>query len=41
MVGLMTNPPKQGEPSYDLYQREMNGIYGKLNYYFLKKETGI
>ncbi|PYH45078.1 putative alanine aminotransferase [Aspergillus saccharolyticus JOP 1030-1] len=26
LVELMVNPPKEGEPSYDLYQKEYNGI---------------
>lgn len=29
MVGLMANPPKKGDPSYNLYQLELNAIYGK------------
>ena len=28
MVELMVNPPKPGEPSFPLYQKEHQGIYG-------------
>lgn len=30
LVELMVNPPKEGEPSYELYQKEYNGIYEGL-----------
>ncbi|KAK7422266.1 alanine transaminase [Neonectria magnoliae] len=30
IVELMVNPPKQGEPSYELYQKEYNGIFNGL-----------
>ncbi|KAF9202167.1 hypothetical protein BGZ49_007639 [Haplosporangium sp. Z 27] len=30
MVDLMVNPPRKGEPSYDLYQKEYNDIYQSL-----------
>lgn len=30
LVELMVNPPKQGEPSYELYNKEYNGIYEGL-----------
>jgi alanine transaminase len=28
MVELMVNPPKRGEPSFELFTKEENGIYG-------------
>ncbi|KAI9357230.1 pyridoxal phosphate-dependent transferase [Zopfochytrium polystomum] len=30
MVGLMVNPPKQGDESFPLYNKEMTGIYESL-----------
>ncbi|KIH88204.1 alanine transaminase [Sporothrix brasiliensis 5110] len=30
LVELMVNPPKPGEPSYELYDKEYNGIYNGL-----------
>ncbi|KAH8729356.1 pyridoxal phosphate-dependent transferase [Ilyonectria robusta] len=30
IVELMVNPPKEGSPSYELYQREYNGIFDGL-----------
>ncbi|TPX55332.1 hypothetical protein CcCBS67573_g09487 [Chytriomyces confervae] len=30
MVGLMTNPPKEGDPSYPEYRKEMDDIYQSL-----------
>ncbi|OIW24915.1 PLP-dependent transferase [Coniochaeta ligniaria NRRL 30616] len=30
LVELMVNPPKEGEPSYELYQKEYNFIYDSL-----------
>ncbi|KAG5987426.1 hypothetical protein E4U54_005000 [Claviceps lovelessii] len=30
LVELMVNPPKQGEPSYELYQKEYSGIFDGL-----------
>jgi alanine transaminase len=30
MVGLMCNPPKKGDPSYDLFKKEYDGIYNSL-----------
>ncbi|KAF2635618.1 alanine aminotransferase 2 [Massarina eburnea CBS 473.64] len=30
IVELMVNPPKQGEPSYDLYRKEYDGIFNGL-----------
>jgi alanine transaminase len=30
LVELMVNPPKQGEPSYELYQKEYNSIFEGL-----------
>ncbi len=30
-VGLMTNPPKPGDPSYELYLAESTGIFGLLS----------
>jgi aspartate/methionine/tyrosine aminotransferase len=30
MVELMVNPPKEGEPSYELYTKEISDIYGKF-----------
>ncbi|CAG8490407.1 13700_t:CDS:10 [Acaulospora morrowiae] len=30
MVDLMVKPPKRGEPSYELYQKEIRGIYESL-----------
>ncbi|KAI8610844.1 pyridoxal phosphate-dependent transferase [Chytriomyces sp. MP71] len=30
MVGLMTNPPRDGDASYPLYQEEMEGIFASL-----------
>lgn len=30
LVELMVNPPKTGEPSYELYQKEYNGIFEGL-----------
>ncbi|CAK7223010.1 alanine transaminase [Sporothrix curviconia] len=30
LVELMVNPPKKGEPSYELYEKEYNGIYNGL-----------
>ncbi|RSL62507.1 hypothetical protein CEP54_005708 [Fusarium duplospermum] len=30
IVELMVNPPKEGEPSYELYQKEYNGIFEGL-----------
>lgn len=30
LVELMVNPPKEGEPSYDLYKQEYDGIFGGL-----------
>ncbi|KPM37379.1 putative alanine aminotransferase, mitochondrial [Neonectria ditissima] len=30
LVELMVNPPKEGEPSYELYQKEYNGIFNGL-----------
>ncbi|KAF4978673.1 hypothetical protein FZEAL_4991 [Fusarium zealandicum] len=30
LVELMVNPPKEGEPSYELYQKEYSGIFGGL-----------
>lgn len=30
MVGLMVNPPKPGQPSYELYNAEVTGIYDSL-----------
>ncbi|CAG8489400.1 9967_t:CDS:2 [Diversispora eburnea] len=30
MVDLMVNPPKPGDPSYELYQKEMDEIYKSL-----------
>ncbi|KAF3902533.1 hypothetical protein ABW21_db0205066 [Orbilia brochopaga] len=30
LVEMMTNPPKEGEPSYDLYQKEYDEIYNGL-----------
>ncbi len=29
-VGLMVNPPRQGDPSYALYKQEVSGIYDSL-----------
>lgn len=29
-VGMMVNPPKQGEASYELYEQEKNGILNSL-----------
>ena len=31
LVELMVNPPKEGEPSYELYQKEYNGIRDGLH----------
>lgn len=31
LVELMVNPPKAGDPSYELYQKEYNGIYEGLH----------
>ena len=30
LVELMVNPPREGEPSYELYQKEYNGIFNGL-----------
>ncbi|KAJ9162375.1 PLP-dependent transferase [Coniochaeta hoffmannii] len=30
LVELMVNPPKEGEPSYELYRQEYDGIYDSL-----------
>ncbi|KAF2676199.1 PLP-dependent transferase [Lentithecium fluviatile CBS 122367] len=30
IVELMVNPPKEGEPSYELYKKEYDGIFGGL-----------
>lgn len=30
LVELMVNPPKEGEPSYELYKKEYDGIFGGL-----------
>ncbi|KAK6355016.1 hypothetical protein TWF696_004143 [Orbilia brochopaga] len=30
LVEMMTNPPKEGEPSYDLYKKEYDDIYNGL-----------
>ena len=30
MMGLMCNPPKEGEPSYPLYKSEVDAIFGSL-----------
>ncbi|KAF2194144.1 alanine aminotransferase 2 [Zopfia rhizophila CBS 207.26] len=30
IVELMVNPPKEGEPSYELYKKEFDGIFGGL-----------
>ncbi|KAJ3031145.1 UNVERIFIED_CONTAM: hypothetical protein HDU68_006276 [Siphonaria sp. JEL0065] len=30
MVGLMTNPPKEGDASYPVYKQEVDGIYSSL-----------
>ncbi|KAJ2905628.1 putative alanine aminotransferase [Zalerion maritima] len=30
LVELMVNPPKEGEPSYELYQKEYDGIFSGL-----------
>lgn len=30
LVELMVNPPKQGDPSYELYKKEYDGIYNGL-----------
>lgn len=30
LVNMMVNPPKPGEPSYDLYKQEYDGIYASL-----------
>lgn len=30
IVELMVNPPKEGEPSYELYRKEYDGIFGDL-----------
>ncbi|KAG2222573.1 hypothetical protein INT45_008692 [Circinella minor] len=30
MTALMVTPPKQGDPSYELYQKEMTGLYESL-----------
>ena len=35
MVGLMVNPPKQGDASYPAYNEEMNSIFSKSLYSFL------
>ena len=35
-VGMMVNPPKQGDASYELYEEEKNGIpnsYKGVQYY--------
>ena len=29
-VGMMVNPPKQGDASYELYEEEKNGILNSL-----------
>lgn len=30
IVEMMVNPPREGEPSYQLYKQEYDGIYGNL-----------
>ena len=35
-VGLMVNPPKVGDASYDLYHKETTAIYGMVR----RKERG-
>ena len=30
IVEMMVNPPKEGEPSHELYKKEYNGIFGDL-----------
>jgi alanine transaminase len=30
IVEVMVNPPKEGEPSYELYKKEYDGIFGDL-----------
>jgi alanine transaminase len=47
IVELMVNPPREGEPSYELYKKEYDGIFGGLKerayalYEAFKKMEGV